>query len=82
MVDICKNNTVTMWCYMVAVRIDATAVLHLPLSLPYNRLMALSPGLPGWAGTRRNIHPHTHEKEEGFAQTPKSIAWELILSAS
>ena len=23
----------------------------------HNRLMALCPGLPGWAGTRRNIHP-------------------------
>jgi len=22
-----------------------------------NRLMALCPGLPGWAGTRRDIHP-------------------------
>ena len=23
----------------------------------HNRFMALCPGLPGWAGTRRNIHP-------------------------
>jgi len=22
-----------------------------------NRFMAVCPGLPGWAGTRRNIHP-------------------------
>jgi len=25
-----------------------------------NRLTAFCPGLPGWAGTRRNIHPPTH----------------------
>jgi len=25
----------------------------------YNCFMALCPGLPGWAGTRRNIHPLT-----------------------
>jgi len=25
----------------------------------HNRLTALCPGLPGWAGTRRNIHPLT-----------------------
>jgi len=25
----------------------------------YNRFTALCPGLPGWAGTRRNIHPLT-----------------------
>jgi len=24
-----------------------------------NRFMALCPGLPGWAGTRRNTHPPT-----------------------
>jgi len=24
-----------------------------------NRFTALCPGLPGWAGTRRNIHPPT-----------------------
>jgi len=24
-----------------------------------NRFTALRPGLPGWAGTRRNIHPPT-----------------------
>jgi len=24
-----------------------------------NRFMALCPGLPRWAGTRRNTHPHT-----------------------
>ena len=27
---------------------------------PHNRLMALCPVLPGYAGTRRNIHPLTH----------------------
>jgi len=26
----------------------------------YNRFTALCPGLPGWAGTRRNIHPLTY----------------------
>jgi len=26
----------------------------------YNRFMALCPGLPQWAGTRRNIHPLTY----------------------
>jgi len=26
----------------------------------YNRFTALCPGLPGWAGTTRNIHPLTY----------------------
>ena len=30
----------------------------------HNRLMALCPGLPGWAGTRRNIHPFTPMREK------------------
>jgi len=28
-------------------------------TLTHNRLTAVCPGLPGWAGTRRNIHPLT-----------------------
>ena len=30
-----------------------------PTDYYYNRFTALCPGLPGWAGTRRNIHPLT-----------------------
>jgi len=35
--------------------------------------MGLCPGLPGWAGTRRNIHPlKPEEEQERFAQTTRS----------
>ena len=44
-----------------------------------NRLMTLCPGQPGWASTRRNLHPLTYEEEEeGFAQITRSIVWEII----
>ena len=48
----------------------------------HNRLMALCPGLPGWASTRRNIHPltpflifrhltHTHTFNGSFSGTTR-----------
>jgi len=45
----------------------------------HNHLTALCLGLPGWAGTRRNLLPtHTNKEEEEFAQTTRSTAWKLI----
>jgi len=39
-----------------------TSKIHLlQLYYYYNRFTALCPGLPGWAGTRRNIHPLTYD---------------------
>jgi len=47
-----------------------------------NRFMALYPGLPGWAGTRRNIHPLTdlHHRPTfiSFFHLPRSIASSLF----
>ena len=38
----------------------------------HNRLMALCPGLPGWAGTRRNIHSHLSWSSDILYQLPPS----------
>ena len=44
--------------------------------------MALCPGLPGWAGTRRNTHPSTHPDHHpifiSFLHLPRSIASSLF----
>ena len=43
----------SFWCQSNSVKTLAQMHTH-------KRLMALCPGLPGWAGTRRNIHPLIH----------------------
>jgi len=42
-----------------AVSVSASLNLSLHHSNNNNHFMALCPGLPGWAGTRRNTHPPT-----------------------
>jgi len=37
----------------------------------HNRLTAFGPGLPGWAGTRRNTHPLTHPP----GSSTNRVAW-------
>ena len=48
----------------------------------YNYFTALHPGLPGWAGTRRNIHPLTYPDRRpdfiSFFHLPWSIASSLF----
>jgi len=48
----------------------------------YNRFMALCPGLPRWAGTRRNIHPLTYPDHHpifiSFFHLLRSIASSLF----
>ena len=44
---------------------SAEAMLHKHTQPPpHNRLMALCSGLPGWTGTRRNIHPLTPTRKK------------------
>ena len=47
-----------------------------------NRFTALCQGLPGWAGTRRNIHPLTYPDHQpssiSFFHLPRSIASSLF----
>ena len=50
----------------------------------HNRLTALCPGLPGWAGTRRNIHPLTPILIIGHPLSSSSIyndRWHPLCSA-
>jgi len=48
-------------------------IIFLRCENTHNFLTGLCPGLPGWAGTRRNIHPlKPEEEQERFAQTTRS----------
>ena len=54
----CLLALILEFCYRVTY--STTSILHTSHTHPHNRLMALCPVLPGYAGTRRNIHPLTH----------------------
>jgi len=43
----------------------------------YNRFMALCPGLSGWAGTRRNVHPLTYPDHQPSFISFFHVQWSI-----